>query len=254
MKTTTENPPDHLPPRLDNLRRVLAVIRANPESWDQGNYHSACGTKHCMSGWAQLLHLRNAGVLDPALVQAVIGQPANRYHRLTVIAARKFLQLSNRLFGWAIDHRRTLFELESLAAFLELNPSGRGIDGRDFLGYDRANYGPDGFDDDGFDAKGNDRHGENWENYDRGGNDLWNPPEPGRMNRAGFDPEGFDSRGFNEAGFDWEGRDYRGRDAEGLDDRGLDRFGFDRSGFDEDGLDRNFLTWEDRKLQTPATP
>lgn len=33
-------------------RKIVAQIEAHPETWDQGTWHSSCGTKHCIAGWA----------------------------------------------------------------------------------------------------------------------------------------------------------------------------------------------------------
>jgi len=33
-------------------QRILDQIRSDPASWDQEHWHSVCGTKHCVAGWA----------------------------------------------------------------------------------------------------------------------------------------------------------------------------------------------------------
>ena len=33
-------------------QRILDQVMSNPESWDQTQWHNACGTKHCIAGWA----------------------------------------------------------------------------------------------------------------------------------------------------------------------------------------------------------
>jgi uncharacterized protein YjbI with pentapeptide repeats len=33
-------------------RKIVAQVEAHPETWDQGTWHSTCGTKHCIAGWA----------------------------------------------------------------------------------------------------------------------------------------------------------------------------------------------------------
>lgn len=43
------------------LDEVIQHIKAHPETWDQGVYHSPCGTAHCLAGHAQIF----AG-LDPS--------------------------------------------------------------------------------------------------------------------------------------------------------------------------------------------
>jgi uncharacterized protein YjbI with pentapeptide repeats len=47
--------------------RVLAQIKAHPETHDQSEWHSDCGTKHCVAGWACVL----AEV--PADIEACLG-------------------------------------------------------------------------------------------------------------------------------------------------------------------------------------
>jgi len=33
---------------------IIEHIKAHPESWDQADWHSTCGTKHCIAGWTQI--------------------------------------------------------------------------------------------------------------------------------------------------------------------------------------------------------
>ncbi len=37
------------------MKAVINQIIDHPETWDQGQDHSDCGTKHCILGWAQVL-------------------------------------------------------------------------------------------------------------------------------------------------------------------------------------------------------
>jgi|GEM_PF-6564746 len=60
METKTKKPvklPDKPEPLRGNelLRAVVNQILAHPETWDQSDYHSECGTTHCVAGWAQVL-------------------------------------------------------------------------------------------------------------------------------------------------------------------------------------------------------
>lgn len=37
------------------LKTAINQILKHPETWDQGKWHSDCGTKHCLAGWCQIL-------------------------------------------------------------------------------------------------------------------------------------------------------------------------------------------------------
>ena len=44
----------------DLLVAVVNHILQHPETWNQGVYHSRCGTRHCVAGWAQIMGGRDA--------------------------------------------------------------------------------------------------------------------------------------------------------------------------------------------------
>lgn len=46
----------------ERYQKIIDQIREHPESWNQKVYHSGCGTKHCIAGWAHL-H-KNSGVYE----------------------------------------------------------------------------------------------------------------------------------------------------------------------------------------------
>lgn len=39
------------------MRAIINKIITDPEHWNQGQYHSQCGTKHCFAGWGEVLGL-----------------------------------------------------------------------------------------------------------------------------------------------------------------------------------------------------
>ena len=40
-------------PEVPNLcQAILTSVEANPESFEMGHWHNACGTTHCLAGWA----------------------------------------------------------------------------------------------------------------------------------------------------------------------------------------------------------
>lgn len=62
-------------PNADELNATLAVIKENPQLWDQDNYftETECGTAACFEGWTLLRHgFSSNTLLDPARVAAGI--------------------------------------------------------------------------------------------------------------------------------------------------------------------------------------
>lgn len=53
MPPTVITPPRDHDEKVERLKAVLAAIEANPQHWDQEQWH--CGTSHCFAGFAQLL-------------------------------------------------------------------------------------------------------------------------------------------------------------------------------------------------------
>lgn len=59
---------------IELLDRVIAHIKANPESWDQMKYANWCGTAFCVAGHAALManptfRVRDGDLIDPANVE-----------------------------------------------------------------------------------------------------------------------------------------------------------------------------------------
>lgn len=164
------------------LRAVVNQITQHREMWDQTNYHSDCGTKHCVAGWAQILG----------------GRPVT--HRYPNIEAQALLGLSDVDAAWLFAGHRTLPEIYSFAkARLGEHIDGRGCDGYDRDGYDRDGYSRKGYDRAGFSRDGYNCFGRDRDGYSRGGFD-----------HEGFDRAVFDRAGYNRAGYNLEGYDRAG--------------------------------------------
>jgi hypothetical protein len=170
----------------ENVKKVLDAIKANPESWDQTQWH--CGSSHCFAGHAQLMS----------------GNPQDS--RTTRRDARAFLDMSRVDADWAFAGHRTLDELK------ELLSDGYDRDGYDRDGYDRDGYDRDGYDRDSYNHDGYDHDGYDHDGYDRDG-----------LDRDGYNRDGYNRDGYNRDGLDRDGYNRDGYDRDGLDRDGLDR-------------------------------
>jgi hypothetical protein len=141
------------------LQAILDFIRQNPDRWDQTQWHSPCGSSHCLAGHAQL----------------AAGLPADNY--LARAEAKAYLGLEHEEAEWLFAGERTLSQLE------------RACRTGQCLIYDEA-YGPDGFDPDGFDRDGCDRDGYDCQGYDVVGYDR------DGFDREGYDADGYDRDGL----------------------------------------------------------
>ena len=135
---------------LENIRKILDKIEANPSCWRQDKWH--CGSAHCFAGHAQL---ELTGVEDINTVR----RDARIYFGFSLHEANYYF--------WA---KRTLDELKTaLLPFYDENGfdrAGYNRDGFNRAGYNRYGYNSDGYDMDGFGGDGYDRDG-----FDRN-NDL----------------------------------------------------------------------------------
>jgi hypothetical protein len=155
----------------ENLKLVLDHIKADPHSWEQDDWHSECGTKHCFAGWAQILS----------------GKPASND---TVIQdARIFLGLARAQAKYLFSCKRVLADFE--AVLTEGFRHDR--DGFD----DNSLYDGDGFNRDGFNRDGFDHNSL----YDGDGFDCFGRDRDGR-DRCGRDRDGFDRAGYDLDGLD----------------------------------------------------
>lgn len=94
------------------FERTLAAIKANPEHWDQGDWH--CGTSHCFAGFAQVLSLQDAGDLptelddcDEESVYEASGCAMN-----TLDIAKELLSVSEDQSDWLFSQNRSIEEFE----------------------------------------------------------------------------------------------------------------------------------------------
>jgi hypothetical protein len=148
------------------LKTAINQILKHPETWYQGSWHSACGTKHCIAGWCQILS----------------GHAQNEL--TTKEDAQKALEITSYE---AANLFRPDCSLAEMYYFAEnFNRAGFNRAGFNRAGYDRAGYDRAGYDRAGYDRAGYDRAG-----YDRAG-----------FNRAGFNRAGFNRAGKQLTPFD----------------------------------------------------
>ena len=146
----------------DNINRVLSIIEAHPETWEQETWHTACGTAHCFAGHGQLL----AGLS--------VSKHTTRHD------ARVFFGFNYHEAVYYFASRRTWPEL--LTARLPwASNDGYGSDGfhfltqRDRAGYDRKGFNsennsardPEGYNLLGYDTLGFDRRGRDMDRFNK---------------------------------------------------------------------------------------
>jgi len=175
MTTTVGHP--------DRLAEQINIILAQPESWDQGSWHSECGTKHCIAGHGQIAS----------------GSPMD--NETCETDAQAWYGLNDDDAEWLFQRDRTLTELYEFARLALAGEAYFDADGCNSKGFDRDGYDRYGFRSDGYDSYGFDRSG-----FDRSGFD-----------RSGFDRSGFDRCGFDRCSFKRDGFDSYGYNRHGLD-------------------------------------
>ena len=47
---------------IPRFKKIIDQIKSHPETWNQEKWHSECGTKHCIAGWAQI-HAGKSGII-----------------------------------------------------------------------------------------------------------------------------------------------------------------------------------------------
>jgi len=125
---------------IERHNAVIAEIKAHPEQWDQTDFYSACGTKHCYGGWAQV----HAGKSPD---ETLAWRDARQWLELTASEA-------NYLFNWD----RTLAQLEAANVphgyeeFGDWEPALLGSE-YNTEGFNRFGYDADGYDTDGLNAQ-----------------------------------------------------------------------------------------------------
>jgi hypothetical protein len=152
------------------LQTAVNQILAHPETWNQAEYHSECGTMHCIAGWCQILG----------------GRPANIAS--TLYDSERLLGISRKESLWIFSKDRSLLEIYNFAK--NFNRVGFDHDGFNRAGFDRAGFDHDGFNRDGFDHDGFNRDG-----FDRAGFDHDGFYRSG-FNRPGFDYDGHQLKPF----------------------------------------------------------
>ena len=99
---------------LENFRRVLAQIEAQPETWDQESWHrlqrhSPCGTAHCFAGWSEIF----ATGADPAKMDGDAWTHAKMC--ITEERAIEYLGITVAQAEWLFDEDRTLDDFRHVA-------------------------------------------------------------------------------------------------------------------------------------------
>ena len=159
----------------ERLAQVVAIIDANPESWKQDDWHSPCGTKHCLAEHAELL-ARDIPKLSCSFA--------------TWDIAQEFFEMTPHQADYFFGRNRTLSDFR----FAPGEPYS--ASGFDSIGFDREGYTFEGLT-----SRGDWVRGLNESGYDRNGYD-----------REGFDMEGYDEDGYDRKGYDVQGYDRKGRD------------------------------------------
>jgi len=78
---------------LKRFKAILTQIKDHPETWNQTEYHTMCGTAHCIAGWAQI-HAKT--------------YPAEFVKDEGI----KWLELEYRQAEWLFDPYRTMLDFE----------------------------------------------------------------------------------------------------------------------------------------------
>ena len=99
---------------LENYKRVLAQIEAQPETWDQWSWHtpawrSPCGTAHCFAGWSEIF----ATGADPAKMDGDAWTHANIC--TTKERAIEYLGITTAQANWLFRTDRTLDDFRRVA-------------------------------------------------------------------------------------------------------------------------------------------
>jgi uncharacterized protein YjbI with pentapeptide repeats len=85
--------------------RIVAQIEANPETWQQDTWHSACGTRHCIAGFATHLSGDLGKFLETNMGTATAA---------TLLLWREGVELPS--FAGAASEDETLGRLRAMAA------------------------------------------------------------------------------------------------------------------------------------------
>ena len=126
----------------ENFKKVLDKIKKNPDSWDQGEWHSESGTAHCFAGHCQI----------------EMGRPVD----LNTVRrdARIFLSISYQDAFDIFESSRTIKDFENMLtgsyiffggnhfSYIKYNEDGYNRYGRDKDGFDRVGFDRDGLDKD----------------------------------------------------------------------------------------------------------
>lgn len=106
---------------IERFRQVLEMIEANPEHWNQDDYH--CGTSHCFAGFCELAMLGLAATVTVATVQ-VSRKPFG--WRGVSDEAKEFLDISELEADYLFSCIRTLEDFRAMVINGTILPPGWG--------------------------------------------------------------------------------------------------------------------------------
>ena len=148
----------------DNINRVLSIIEAHPETWDQETWHNACGTAHCFAGHGQILSGRPVGVISARHDARVLF--GFNYHEATYYFSgqRTLSQLLTARLPWANNDGYESDGFHFLTQYDRAGYNRKGFNLENNISRDPEGYNRIGYDTLGFDRQGRDMDGFNKEN------------------------------------------------------------------------------------------
>lgn len=99
---------------VELLQKTLDTIKANPQHWDQKNWH--CGTSHCFAGFAELI--ANNLSIETSNEQVRALKLNGKLESNTGRYAEKLLGISDDDGDALFDAYNTLEVLEQMVAYL----------------------------------------------------------------------------------------------------------------------------------------
>lgn len=99
---------------VELLQKTLDTIKANPQHWNQINWH--CGTSHCFAGFTELI--ANNLPIETSDKQVRALKLSGKLEFYTSCYAEKLLGISEKDGDTLFDRYNTLAQLERMVAYL----------------------------------------------------------------------------------------------------------------------------------------